>query len=479
MSVFFNNKSLKYLLLFFSISAISVSCRKTLEYEGDASLWFSEDIVTFDTVFTSITSITKKLVIKNQYAGDLYTDIALKEGLNSCFSVNINGQYLDGPKRICIPAKDSIFVFIKVNILPNQQDTPLLVVDTLNFVTNGNSQNISLLAFGQDAHFIVPDSKLGNISYKIVSGMHETKVWKNDKPYVIYGYAVVDSTAKLKIEAGTKIYVHKGGGLWVYKGGCIKVKGKKDSPVIFQGDRTESFFAKDYEQWDRIWINEGSEDNEINYAIIRNAYIGIQAEVLGSSMGNKLILSNTIIEKSSGIGVLGRSYKIEAYNNIIADCGQYALALVQGGDYNFYHNTICNFYFLGVRSTPSVFFSNYYDVANYRYLADFKADFVNNIIYGSFKREFSYVYTGSAKFEASMRYCLLKCDTVYKDVFGAAMILNEDPLFVDYRNEKYYLYANSPCKSKGLYMPEYAVDYNGDVRNNPPTMGAFEYEETK
>ena len=61
-------------------------------------------------------------------------------------------------------------------------------------------------------------------------------------------------------------------------------------------------FQDDYEQWDRIWINEGTQDNIINYAIIKNAFIGIQAEILEKDMGNKLILSNSIIKKSAGMG---------------------------------------------------------------------------------------------------------------------------------------------------------------------------------
>ena len=459
------------LCMVFCLSA----CQKQQVYEGsDARLRFSEETICFDTIFTSVTSVTQRLVVTNPYAGDLYLNISLAGGGQSYFSINVDGLPGTSFSKVCIPAKDSIFIFIKVNILPNQQDTPLLVADTLRFLTNGVEQRVELLAFGQDAHFIVADSRVGNIPYKIVAGEGEHTVWTNDKPYVIYGFAVVDSVGKLEIEKGCRIYVHHDGGLWVYKGGCLKVKGTKDEPVVFQGDRTEEFFQKDYAQWNRIWINEGTEDNEINHAIIKNAFIGIQAEVLDAPMGNKLVLSNTSVQKSSGIGLLGRGYIIEAYNNIISDCGQYAVALLQGGDYHFYHNTIYNYYSMSKRSTPSVFFSNFYDVGNVRYLADFSAEWVNNVLFGSQEREFGYQFVPEAAFSASLHHCLLRCDTLFPDVFGSDLILNKDPLLEDGRKGKFAPLDESPCKGAGKYLPQYPLDMTGDVRPDPPTIGAIE-----
>ena len=200
------------------------SCRKEpLSEEG--GLRFSSEIVAFDTVFTSITSVTERLVVTNPSNREVTTDVLLGGGSQSYFSVNVNGRPGPSLREVRIPARDSIFVFVKVNIHPNGQDTPLLVADTLHFLTDGVRQQVQLVASGQDAHFIVADSRVGSIPYKIVAGEGEHTVWKNDKPYVIYGYAVVDSTGRLDIEPGVRVYVHKEGGLWVYKGGCLKAHG--------------------------------------------------------------------------------------------------------------------------------------------------------------------------------------------------------------------------------------------------------------
>ena len=450
------------------------SCNKDYVYnKSDAKLKFSTSIVTFDTIFTTISSVTKRLVVKNPYSGDLKTDIYLVGSDNSYFSININGVSAKSLTDVKVPANDSVFIFIKVILNPNQVNNPILATDTIRFITNGNKQNVELLAYGQDAHFIIADRTIGSIKYKIVANEGENVTWTNDKPYVIYGYAVVDSVGKLTIEPGTKIYIHKKGGLWVYKGGCLNVNGTLEQPVVFQGDRLESFFQDDYEQWDRIWINEGSQDNIINYAIIQNAFIGIQAEVLDNDMGNKLILKNSIIKKSSGIGFLAKQYTVEAYNNVITDCGQHCIALLQGGDYKFINNTIHNAYSLETRNTPSVFFANYYVYDNTMYLSDFQCDFVNNILWGNNSREFSCDYDKSAKFKATIKNCLFKIDTTYSEYF-TSVITNKNPLFKDATNYDFQLQSSSPCKGAGITTTSVSTDIKGTTRNSPPSIGAYE-----
>ncbi|HOS17121.1 MAG TPA: hypothetical protein PKX15_08950 [Bacteroidales bacterium] len=470
-----NKKDFIYGLLLTMLCVSFFSCRKENIYENkDAKLKFSSSLITFDTIFTTVSSITKRLVVKNPYNGNLKTDIYLLGDNNSYFSININGISAKSLKDVEIPAKDSVFIFIKVIINPNQVNLPMLVTDTILFHTNGNKQQVGLLAYGQDAHFIIADKWLGTaINYKVVAGEGENVTWTNDKPYVIYGYAVVDSVGKLNIEPGTRIYIHKKGGLWVYKGGCLHVNGTSDNPVTFQGDRMEEFFQDDYEQWDRIWINEGTQDNIINHAVIKNAFIGIQAEILEKDMGNKLILTNTIIKKSSGMGFLAKNYKVQAYNNVISDCVQYALTLMQGGDYTFINNTIHNAYHLGTRSTPSVFFSNYYIFNNTMYLSDFRCDFINNIIWGNNAREFSCGYDKAAEFKLNIEYCLLKSDTNYPDYFSN-MLFNNNPSFENEHEYDYQLKASSPCKGAGKTMPAVITDIKGNARNSPPSIGAYE-----
>ena len=77
--------------------------------------------------------------------------------------------YQQQNENVEVPAKDSIFIFIKTILNPNQQNTPLLITDTILFFTNGNKQTVELVVYGQDDHFIIADRNIGNLKYKIVA----------------------------------------------------------------------------------------------------------------------------------------------------------------------------------------------------------------------------------------------------------------------------------------------------------------------
>ncbi|MDR2410000.1 MAG: hypothetical protein LBE13_18075 [Bacteroidales bacterium] len=475
-------------VILFAVMATNIiflSCQKDKIYtKNDAKLYFSEEMITFDTVFTTIGSITKILTVSNPYKSTIKTDISLAGGAMSSFSINVDGISGRSFKDVEIHAKDSIFIFIKVNLDPNGETNPILIADTLTFFTNGNRQNVELIACGEDANFIIADNVLkdndGNIimNYKIIADEGENITWTKTKPYVIYGYAVINSNAKLTVEAGTQIYLHKQAGLWVYPEGCIHVNGTKDEPVVFQGDERKLANEYDFAQWDRIWICEGNNDNIINYAEIKNAFIGIQAEVLEKNMGNKLILTNTDIRCSQAYGFLGRGYSVDAYNNVISNCGNYCLSLVQGGNYNFINNTIYNQFSSSQRTTPSVYFSNvYYPSATSSGIAsDFKCHFINNIVYGRFQKELNLYSVSVTNFELYVDNCLLKTDQDVLDKASAHsnVLLNQDPKVQDVSKYNFALQNDSPCKSKGKKTAQVSEDITGVIRNDPPSIGAYE-----
>ena len=171
--------------------------------------------------------------------------------------MNVDGVATRSTSDVQIGPKDSLFIFIEVTIDPNNTTTPFLVTDSILFETNGNLQDIDLVAFGQNAHFITPTTNLGTIQYSVIPCTGNTAVWDSTLPYVIYGYAVVDSACKLTINEGTKIYFYNNSGLWVFKDGTLKVNGTFEHPVTFQGTRLEQSYSDVPGQWDRIWIDDG------------------------------------------------------------------------------------------------------------------------------------------------------------------------------------------------------------------------------
>ena len=199
-------------ILLFAASILLSACRKKDVLNNDPSLKleFSNDSIIFDTVFTSLGSATKRLMIYNRSGSKIrISSIVIEKGKSSPFRINIDGEPVYSAKDIDLEGGDSLFVFARVTIDPNNELNPFIVEDKIDFLTNGNEQSIKLVAWGQNANYIVADSHTdGFPDYKIVADSLETVHWTPELPYVIYGYAVIDSYGELIIDAGTKIYFH-------------------------------------------------------------------------------------------------------------------------------------------------------------------------------------------------------------------------------------------------------------------------------
>lgn len=463
------------------------SCRKDLiNQDPNVKLSFSTDTVFFDTVFTSLGSTTQSFTIHNTNNQKIsVSTIRLAGGEASFYRMNVDGVSAYELHDVEIEAKDSLYIFCRVTIDPTDTRNPYVVSDSIIFETNGNIQDVKLVAWGQNANYILADSYIpGYPRYKIIAHENETTVWDSDRPYVIYGFAVVDSTGLLKIERGARIYFHNNSGLWIYKGGTIKVKGTVDSPVTFQGDRLEDFYKDLPGQWDRIWINEGSVNNEIDYAVIRNGFIGLQLETLQEQMGNQLILSNTRIENMSGYGILTRFYNMTAYNDVVVNCGQYLAAFTWGGIYDVRQCTFANYWSTSVRVTPSIVLNNYAtDTANVQYPFEFQGYFGNNVFYGRNDDELLLMSNDGAPFNYHFDHCYLKTKLDVSDQsLYTDCILNVDPMFVDYMENDYQLDTLSPLIDKG--NPEVLTtsffDLSRDIIENTrekdlPDIGAYEF----
>jgi len=458
------------------------SCRKEEDFDTSPSLKlsFSEDSVLFDTVFSTLGSATRILMVYNSSKKPVLISAAgLEKGPESQFRLNVDGISSHLANDIEIGAEDSIYVFVKVRVDPTSQNSPLVVTDRLFFETNGNLQTVDLVAWGQDAHYIVANKFVEGLPpYRIVASGNQTVTWSNDKPFLIYGYAVVDSLGVLNIEKGCRIHFHNNSGLWVYRFGSLRVNGTLDERVVFQGDRLEESYQDVSGQWDRIWLNEGSVDNVINYAVIKNGFIGLQLETLLSSEGNKLMLSNTVIHNMSGWGIFTRFYRLEAWNCEISGCGLDNVYLSTGGDYDFRHCTMGNYWSGTVRKTPAVLISNFYknEYTQTLYTGDLKRAFFGNcIIYGNLEDEFITAKEEGVMFNYRLDHCLVKTAHVSDSLVSC--IRNQDPLFLDIEKHDYTLKESSPARGAGSV--EIATPFPNDLPGNPrlpsPDLGAYQF----
>lgn len=450
------------------------ACRKPV-LDDNVRLRFSTTSITFDTVFTTLGSTTRSFTVYNPSEQDLKVDVYLAGGNNSSYSMNVNGIAGNIQHNVVIPAKDSIFVFAKVTINPGNQNQPFLVCDSIMFEHNKVEQKVRLTAFGQDAHFIVADASSG---LKVIAHEHENITWHNDKPYVVMGgWAVVDSLGTLNIDPGTRIYFHKGSGLLVWRYGNIHVNGTREQPVIFRGDRLEPQYETDYNQWDRIWILEGNQENTIDYAIITNSYVGLQIEPWGGFDNitvtlNRNVITNTIIKNTYNSGILSRYSKIEATNCVIGNNGSCSLQL-EAGEYDFKHVTVGNYFSTTpARQNPALYLSNTTEL--YKIPMETQASFINCIVYGNLSsgEEIAIGENTQATFGYSFENCLIK-STLQNEHFTDCH--TGDPEFVNTRNNNYHIGVLSYAINRGKSNIGVNYDLDGNPRVTIPDIGAYEF----
>lgn len=457
-----------YFIFISFIFTLLMSCDPDIQ--NDATLQFSESEVTFDTVFTTIGSTTKSFTVHNTTNSPIKTSIRLASGNQSYFSINVDGEAGVNFENVEIPAKDSIFVFVKVTINPGNVNNPFLVTDSVEFITGNHKQDVDLIAYGQDAHFIVADSGPANLRYKVVAGANETTVWTNEKPYVVYGWAVVDSLGTLQIQPGTKIYFHANSGLWVYRYGNLQAIGSKEHPILFRSDRLDEWFDSDFTQWNRIWIMEGTKDNVIDHAIVTNSFVGIQMEGFSEYTGNKTIISNTIIKNNQNSSVIARYADFDMTNCLVTNSGACLLQL-EVGEWSIKNTTLANYSALGRDSTlPVVYVSNKstFDNSSYTSIANFE----NTIIYGNFSRELIEYRSTESTLTTSYKNCIIKTHQVLPSFVSC--LRNTDPQFVDKSILDFRLKSTSPAIDAGI--PNGVLfDLLGNPRIGNPDIGAYEY----
>ncbi len=477
-----------YPLLFVLIMAMAItsSCRKdSILTDSSAKLEFSTDSIVFDTVFTSIGSATMNFRIYNRNNKKLViSNIRLGGGAASSYRINVDGIPGTQFRDMEIPAKDSLWVFVEVTIDPNSQATPYIVTDSVIFETNGNTQKVNLVAWGQNAYFHYnttgqPVTIFGFECYSCFPVCDET--WATDKPHIVFGYAVVDSACKLTIPAGARVYFYNNGGLLVYKAASLEVNPTgtaMDEPVRFEGFRREQYLADVPGQWDRIWLMPGSRNNIINKAIIKNGFIGLQVDTVVNSQPT-LQMHNTVIKNMTSTALFAQGADIEATNCVFSNSGQYLAALTLGGSYDFKHCTFANYWSFGARNTPSVVFNNYYiDANNQLQLRDLlKADFSNCIVYGSETNETGFDFKPGAQGSYLFNHCLVRTNLTYPAPNVINNVVNQDPKFKD-NKDNYELKDGSPAVNTGDATVGSLVptDIKGNSRTADagPDKGAFE-----
>ena len=464
-------------LLFLLLAGIAISltsCRNDFAFEpSTGGLEFSKDTVYLDTVFTNIGSSTYTLKVYNRSNNDIsIPKIQLGKGLNSKYRMMVDGMTGNTGAQgkifsnVELLAKDSLFIFVEVTSdVASANPTDFLYTDQIQFYNiTGTPQTVELVTLIQDAYFIFPhrtQNADNTFTYEGINlGTDDTNqpvtivgstldhndpinqdeyIWKNDKPYVVYGYALVPDNETLIVTSGARVHFHANSGLIIAKNGTLKINGLPSATndpedlskeVIFEGDRLEPNYSDVPGQWSAIINFSTLPNNVIEHLTLKNASVGILSNNLDLSLSNtsitKLTIKDSQIYNCSNFGILGRTAQITADNLVINNSGQANVAATYGGTYNFTNCTFNNNW--NSSKQAAVILNDYLETDTAYLVKPTAVSLTNCIVYGSNSTEISLEKRGTS-FTTTFNNCLFKVNDL-----SSALIAN--PLYDSIRLEQ-------------------------------------------
>ncbi len=400
--------------------------------EDEVLLSFSSDTVSFDTVFTTVGTATRQVLVYNRSRQNVViSTVTLQKGRASRFRLNVDGDTSLVARDIELLAGDSIFIFIQANIKPNDQTSPFVEEDAILF---GNGQRLPLTAWGRNAvYHKVP----AGAAYGVV----DCSQWNPAMPHVFLGPAAVMDGSTLVLPAGSELYFYNDAILMFDTNARILATGTADQPVLFSSLRHDGWYSFLPGQWQCILFTGGSTGNIIDHAVVENGTGGLRVYP-----GADLTVSNTVIRNMSDCALIGQGGSIAGTNLLIYDCLT-AFTALRGGSYSFTSCTFADYWRYSARRIESVVLTNYIlnPDGTVREAADLQqAAFVDCIVYGNFSPA-EVLASGIAGYQLSYSFthCLVR---------GGEW--DQDPLFVDIENDDYHLQDGSPAAGIGYHFDD-------------------------
>ena len=483
-----------YVLSVLAIIAVVFNACYEEKFTNDPGdhLAFSTDTLSFDTVLTSISTVTRFFKVYNRHDLSIKIDEVKIEGEHAeFFRLNVDGTSGDIIRDITIAPNDSIYVFVEATIDPDQPESvsPFIIEADLVFSSNGNDQKVLLIAWGQNANYIPGPHTPNRIS--ILSCDLGEVVWDDPKPFVLYGTLLIDSCT-LVLAPGTRLYVHGGianneigiyneGLIYTLPNGKISVRGTVDKPVIIRDDRIEP----DHEgEWAGIRLGPESGPHEFSFCRLTSGITGIAAD-----SASTVAMDHCVISYTGGNGFFARHANATITNSLFFENGAQAIALTYGGNYEITYTTLANF----GNDREALLMNNFYCTDAFCSEGAFfnllNATLRNNIIVGSSSDELWMVDAAEPKgslFTVMMSNNIVVVDELLDpDNFPSFFetichscfeYFPGDTLFVNTIKDDYHLDTSSIAEMKAIPIPGITDDLDNFIRDvTLPDIGAYEF----
>ncbi len=492
------------LLSALAIACLASACEVETEFltGNDVQLRFSVDTVAFDTVFVARGSATQRMKVYNDGEQPVKIDRIRVEGRTGVnFIFNADGTGGPEARDIVIWGKDSIFLFVEVEVDPTEpvNTSPFIAEDRLLFETGDVQSEVVLLAFGQNANYIngFRRGEFGGIG----AGNCDPDGFftlDTDLPTVIYGSLTV-SDCILRALPSTRIYFHGGvqrndqvagtgffndGLIFTTETGAVQFLGTLAEPVILRTDRLEPSFAQDPAKYRGLVLGAGSRGNRLEHTQLLNAIVGVTIDSAA-----EVTVENSVIAYSGGPAISAYQSDVTVRNSVFHDNFGNAIQFVKGGNLVMEHTTIANY---GVDASGLALTNFSCDDNNVCIAAPMRAQIRNSIVSGSRGSELIFldIFEGERTDQWAVRIdnSVVRTDQAFLDsqdglfadfydniCSGCHNLEFSDPLFIALDEDDYQLDSLSVARNLGIFLPALPTDKLGVERDmSTPDAGAFE-----
>lgn len=422
---------MRRLLVIAIIAMLLPLCTVSCDTEGyvderTVSLQFSVDTVSFDTVFTTVGTVTQQVKVYNRSSSDIELSyVTLRHGRQSRFRLNVDGDTSMMARNVELQSGDSLFIFVQANINPNDELEPFICTDSIVF---SNGQFLPLAAWGRNAvYHRIPAGDDTSWFCRI-----DCATFRHDLPHVFLDPAAVLEGNTLTLLPGDELHFADGAMLIIDSAATLKANGTAEQPILFTSLRHDPWYRNMPGQWQTLWFYNFSTGNVIDHAVVENGTGGLRCYP-----GSQLTVSNTVVRNCSDAGIVGQDAAITGSNLLVYDCFS-AVVLIGGGSYGFTGCTFADYwnYRDHTRDTAAVIVSNYFPLSPSEFYADhMQATFTDCIVYGTWTR-------GEVAATAMEG---LTFDTVFTHSLVRGGAWDENPRFTDPDNDDYTLKDDSPA----------------------------------
>ena len=483
-------------LLFFF--CLFTSCKDEFSDNPNHKLSFSVDTLYFDTVFSTIGSATKRIMVHNKNKDALrISQIELVSGSRSAFKINVNGENNVNHQffNIEIQGKDSLYIFVGVKVEEMGKDSAVIKEESLRFVTNGNTQEVILSTVAQDVEIL-----RGRTIYN-------DTILTGTKPYLIYDSLIVMPGKTLKLEAGCRLYFHKDAYLFIW--GYLNAEGTRDNPITMRGDRFDQInfstpvpYNDVAGQWNGVYLAGNDGKHILKHVNMNSGIIGIRAinteEDVIPSQTPLIEIINCRIRNFSYRGLDIVNFDLAVINSEISNTGDYTVFL-NGGKHTFIHTTIANYFNNGKVSIQSSSRPGGAEakpalmIENVTKSAPMETTFINSVVMGSMGTEFSLATRFPEEYNGIFRNSYIRRSNIYElpQFRGIRWYEKNDIVFrniyLNYEDEAAKRYDFSPAPFEecplrhlgediGLLEYDLSIDLKGNPRpTESPDAGAYQW----